>query len=227
MMNNTTEALLREAFIQAFSEKYEEKLSICNTGVECSEKHKKRIRKIINSIVTARARKYLSKKTVLVLLLAAALLLLAGCTAYVYREQIGNFFLEVFDGYALGRFENKNDENVCDITEVYCVGYLPDGYVLRKEVIRSNRVTYTWKNESEEIISFDQKIYDAVVHYVDIEKSRTENFKHLEYTVYVILSDYGKTYLWDNGEYIFTLKITQEISKEEVSKIIESICVKQ
>lgn len=226
MTRDDSRELLKKAFIEAMYEKYSEELSVCNENAECSKEHKKRIRQIISGSSIVTSRKRFTKKTVVVLLIAAALLL-AGCTVYVSREQIENFFVEIYDEYIVGKFDNGKEENVSEIIDVYTVGYVFEGFVLQKETIRNHSVSCIWQNETGDIIGFQQNIYDNAVYYFDGEKGKATTFKCGDYTVYFRSSDPWYTYLWDNGTYVFELSMTYEFSEEEVIKIIQSIKVKQ
>ena len=108
MTIDNNKQLMKKAFIEAMWEKYSEELAKCNENEVCSAEHKKRILKIISNSAVTTHRKCFTRRTVVALLIAAALLL-AGCTAYVYREQIGNFFIEILGGNIVGEF--GSDDN--------------------------------------------------------------------------------------------------------------------
>lgn len=222
MTRDNSRELLKKAFIDAMCEKYEKELSVCSETADCSAAHKTRVQQIISGSTAVVPRKRLSKKTIVALIIAAALLL-AGCTVYAYRDTIGNFFFEIFGEYMVGQFDNGKDDNLDVIKDVYTVGYVPEGYTLQKETIRDSRVTYTWKNDSGDLISFEQKIYDKTKHYIDGETIQFSELLIEDYIVYFANVDSSYLLLWDNGKYIFTLRTTQRFTKEEFSKIIKNI----
>ena len=226
MTRDNSRELLKKAFIDAMCEKYEKELSVCSETADCSAAHKKRIKQIICGSTAVVPRKRLSKRTVIALLIAAALLL-AGCTVYAYRDTIGNFFVEIFGEYMVGQFDNGKEENLSEIKDIYTVGYIPEGYTLQKGMIRGSVVTYTWQNDSGDLISFEQKIYDKTKHYIDGETIQFSELLIEDYIVYFANVDSSYLLLWDNGKYIFTLRTTHRFSEEVITKLIKSITEKQ
>lgn len=228
MTINNNKQFMKRAFIEAMCEKYNDELSICNESALCSADHKKRILRIVNGSSITTPRKRFTKKSVVALLIAAALLL-AGCTAYVYREQIGNFFIEILDGNIVGEFgsDDKSGEKVTEVCEIYTIDYIPDGYEKRKEIDTPRRVSYEWENNFGDKLFFEQRLYDSTVYHIDGENGESQTIQIDGISVYFRKLNSLNYYIWDNGTYAFILKTTAEFSEAEMVKIIKSVAVKK
>ena len=93
----TDKALFKKAVLEVLSQNYEQELANCQETAKCSKKHYFRISEIIGIPVSRLISKRRSIKKTLVALLIASALLLAGCTAYIYRNEIKGFIEEFYD----------------------------------------------------------------------------------------------------------------------------------
>ena len=217
-----------DLFLEANLEAIDEVLSKCTQPYIPSKEFEQKVQNMIYGerpkVVT---KKLPLRKKIAVALIAAAILLLVGCTVHAYKDRIGNLFIEVFEEYLVGQFDNGKEENLSEIKDIYTVGYVPEGYTLQKETVRDSRVTYTWQNDSGDLISFEQMIYDKTKHYIDGEEGESKNFNFENLMIYCRYTDEWAVYLWDDGEYVFAIRTNHTFSEEEIVKIIESIIEKQ
>jgi hypothetical protein len=77
-----------------------------------------------------------------VAILVAAALLLTSC-GIIFREEIREVFDELFVSLNYG--DHGQEGKI--IEEVYTLGYIPEGYVLEKELSSISMIKYIYENE--------------------------------------------------------------------------------
>lgn len=219
--------IFSRAVIDGFEEKYREGLAVsASESGEFSRTHARRMSSILDSrIKYVPDKRTRVKRAVLVALIAAALLL-AGCAAIVYKEQIGDFFVEIHDTYIKGDFIKDEDANNQIIEEYYTLTYVPEGYELVEEYSDVFLAQSVWKNDKEKSIIFDQTPINSVKYSIDGEHGLTNTLNYDQYTVYCRIIDETYYYIWNNEKYAFSLYSDAEIKEEEFIRIIEGISMK-
>lgn len=215
--------LFKSAILEALSQKYEQELAKCQENAKCSKEHYLRISKI-TGIPPARVmgKRRSIRKTFVAVLIAAALLL-AGCTAYVYRNTIKEFFEEVYDTHIKVSYSGEQTDNESYIKEVYSLSYVPEGYQLVKEVKNEVCVRYIWESQTGNTLVFQQSLIKESDFFID---SDVENMLCIEYngiSVYLRSNNNVWLYLWNDGKYGMSIDSEQKLSEDELEKIIDGI----
>ncbi len=160
-------------------------------------------------------------------LIAAVLLLLAGCTAAYYKDKIGDLFLNIYDTYIKGSFAEDDSANDAKIEEYYVPTYLPDGYELVDDKPGIAVAVSVWENQEGNQMILEQTNIDSGRYFIDNESGQSDVIKTEEYTVYFRNIDGTYRCIWSNEQYAFRLYFEQELSTEEIIRIIEGISPKQ
>lgn len=214
--------MFKKALLQAMYEKYEEELSAVDSDINtvCSKKHYSKLSNIFGFNV--RCGKRFSKRLLIGILVAA--LLLTGCSAYVYRDEIKGFFIEVYEKNIRGTYDTDSKSTMGDnIIKPYQASYIPEGYELVKQTQNPLLVYYEWHDETGNIIIFEQGILDSGIYNFDAEHGKTEIIKFEQYEIFCRKYDDYCHYIWNDGNYALHLKTTIEFTEEELFKIIKGI----
>lgn len=224
-MDNSKESL-KNALIQALSEKYSEELEkCCEESAQYSYRHHRRMCTISGAKLQIPVYIIKVKRRVIAALITAAALLLIGCTAIVYKEKIGNFFTEVYQDYIRGVFAESEGLNKEFINEYYTLTYVPDGYELVETNISPVSIRYVWKSEDSTKIIFEQKELSSFDYYIDNENGETTVIVHNDYTIYRRIVDDTAYYIWSDEKYAMSLYFENIFDDEEVKEIIDGICI--
>ena len=214
--------MFKKALLQAMSEKYEDELSAVDSEINavCSKKHYLKLSNIFGFNV--RCGKRFSKRLLIGILVAA--LLLTGCSAYVYRDEIKGFFIEVYEKNIRGTYDTDSKSTMGDnIIKPYQASYIPEGYELVKQTQNPLLVHYEWHDENGNIITMQQSILDGNYFYIDAENGYSKVEKFEPYDVYVKQFNNSCLYVWSDGNYVLQLHSSIELSNDELFKIIKGI----
>lgn len=214
-----------EAEKAALAAEYEKALAFsADESAEYSLSHYKKMCRIIGCRLKPSAGIRKKKTRLAALLIAAAVLLaLVGCTAVVYREQIGEFFTEIFEDHIKGSFAEEDAENNGIINEVYTLTYVPEGYELVEEIVLKTFAQSTWETLDGKRLIFSHSHKNSELYYMDYDLSDCTPINIHQYTVYYRKINNIYTYVWSNDTYAFTLRFNYDAHREEIVKIIESI----
>ena len=219
----------KELFKQAVSEGLTLRINqdtACAENIICSDGYYRKLSEIFGFEVTRpNPKRKMLRRTALAALIAAALLL-AGCAAIVYKEQIGDFFVEIRDTYIKGDYIKDEDANNQIIEEYYTLTYVPEGYELVEEYSDVFLAQSVWKNDKEKSIIFEQNPINSVKYTIDGENGFTDTYILGEKTVYCRIIDETYCYIWNNEKYAFSLYSDTEINEEEIIQIIDGISMK-
>ena len=213
---------LKKALFEAMSEKYENELSNIDREekIVCSKKHYLKLSAIFGFKVNQN-KKYFVR--ILVGILIAALIL-TGCTAYVYRNEIKEFFVEIYEKHISVTYDNDNKTTMGNDELIPCqCTYIPEGYELVDESITRLDVFYKWQDSNESVITVQQTIFDGAEFYIDAENGNTEIINYEQYKIYCRKFENSCSFIWNDGVYAFTLKSSEQLSNEELFKIIKGI----
>lgn len=213
---------ITEAEKAALADEYDKALSFCaDESAEYSLSHYGKMKKIIGTRPTPCASIRRKRSRIAAVLVAATMLIaLVGCTAAVYKQQIGDFFTVIFDEHIKGSFTEKNTENNGNINDVYALTYVPNGYVLVDEIISDTLVRYIMESQNGDQIILIQAPLNSGHYFMDDDSSSYTVIETDEYTVYSRTINNTYVCIWSNAEYEFALYFDIEISEEEIVKII-------
>ena len=227
-MDNAKRELFCKALWQAFEEKRNEELALCEPSFEPSARHLHKVSRILGvDVQKEEGRRYYHKKRVLSLILAAVLLLVSAVTVYAYRGAILGFIEKIFDDHVEVGFDGVPEDAPSVIEEVYTLGYVPQGYVQVQKNSSERSVRYTFKNEEGKSIDFLQDTINAnSIIGMDNEYGDIEIRIYGERKVYCRISSSNCSFLWRGEKYVLQIWTSAPIAEEEVLKIMDGICVK-
>lgn len=218
MMNRTS----RERFGQALLEvQLQELEQICKQypeDIPVSKRHQRAMRRILRGGHPMRTK-------VIAILVAAALLLLVGCSIYIARRRIANFFEEVFDTHAKVTTEETAAE-VAGLNEVYTLTYVPEGYQLKSST-KNNLYNFELWTDGSSTINFEQQLYDSFQFY-DIDYIEPFQIKHVSgYEICYKFSDNFYQYIWTDNIYVYKLFCQDSLSDDILIKMINGVEIKK
>ena len=217
--------LFKSAILEALSQKYEQELAGCQEDAKCSKEHYLRISKITGIPLARVMGKRRSIRRTFVAILIAAALLLAGCAAYVYRNEIKSFIEEFYDTYIKVSNSDEQTENESYIKDIYSLSYVPEEFQLVSEIKNSLYVKYLWKTTTGNTLVFEQKLIKETDFFMD---SDVENMLCIEYngiSVYCRSSNNVWLYVWKDGKYGMSIYSEHKFSDEVLEKIIDGIVI--
>lgn len=212
----------KKALFEAMSEKYDNELSNIDSEqkIICSKKHYLKLSAIFGFKVNQN-KKYFVR--ILVGILIAALIL-TGCTAYVYRNEIKEFFVEIYEKHISVTYDNDNKTTMSNDELIPCqCTYIPEGYELVNESNNSLYISYRWQDVNGNLITLQQSTFDGTDMFLDAEHGDTEIINNEQYEVYFRRFDNSYHYIWNDGNYAFRLISTVQLDSDELFKIIKGI----
>lgn len=219
----------KEMFKQAVSEGLLLRIdqdTACGENIICSDGYYRKLSETFGFEVTRPNMKRKALRRTVVAILIAAAILLAGCVAVVYREQIGNFFVNTYDTYIKGYFVSNDEEKGDNIEEYYTLTYVPEGY----EAFENNESSIwnqnKWKNAYGDIIVFEQDVLSTMQFTLDSESGSYSAVECEDIILYCQTIDKYNYYVWCDEKYSYLLKISVEIEKDELYLILDGIAEK-
>lgn len=209
----------------ALADEYDKALSFCaDESAEYSLSHYGKMKKIIGARPTPCASIRRKRSRIAAVLVAATMLIaLVGCTAAVYKQQIGDFFTVIFDEHIKGSFSEETDVNNQFIDEYYTLTYVPEGFEIVDEHLGNLCARYIWENENGEQLIFEQSPINSADYFIDNESGTTEVIEAGKYAVYFRSIEGTYRCIWNNEKYAFALYFDREISEKEIVEIIGEI----
>ena len=202
----------------------------CTEDARCSNEHFEKVSKIIGvNVSKTREYKKMSKRTVVALILAAALLLSSCIAVYAYRNEIRGFVEKIYEKYIAVSFEDGNNlqDNNSEISKVYTLSYLPDGYIVTNEKITPLSTFYELENNDGLAMTFTQKNPRNAQFWLDVEHGESVEIATENFDIYCRAIDDSYHYIWNDGEYAMLLTSDVELPQEELLQIIEGVTVKE
>ena len=213
--------LLVKAFEEAICNQFDKVIAESKATGECSEQHKARMKAIIEEANAAQTKRI--NRTKLIAALVAAALLLTGCTLYVLRNKIKCFIEYIYGTHVC--VEKDNEPRMGYITEVYSLSYVPEGYVLIEEQINIAHLFYCWENSCGKWMKFIQEPLEGKF-FADINEGYSEILEYADIIIYYRKSEEAHNYCWHNETSGFYLISSEEITKDELIKILNGIIIK-
>ena len=125
-MDKSNLELFKQALNEAVSNKFDKMADECTEELVYSEKHKLAMRTIVYG-KTDNKRSLSPRMRRIIAILVAAALLLTSC-GIIFRNEIR----EIFEEFFVKLTYESNEESQQILEEVYCLGYVPKGYDLKK-----------------------------------------------------------------------------------------------
>ena len=219
-MDKSNLELFQQAISDGLSKKFDSVVNSYPDEIACSEKHNIAMRTIIYGKVETKRTWSPKMKRVVAILIAAALLL-TSC-GIIFRNEIREIFEEFFATITFSESESNSDT----IEEVYKLTYLPEGYILEKENIYDLCVTYKFVDKNNNVIIFEQRVFERTSFTIDSESGYSEIKEIEEYDVYYRLTDKYHNYIWNDGKYTMSIKSKTELSTEQIIQIIDGIKIR-
>ena len=219
-MDKSNLELFKQALNEAVSNKFDKMADECTEEIVYSERHKLAMRTIIyGKADTSRAWSPRVKR--IIAILVAAALILTSC-GIIFRNQIR----EIFEEFYVKLTYERNEESQQILEEVYSLGYVPEGYELKKESITSMYVKYTFTNQGGENIHFEQRALTHSGFVVDSESGYSKITEIEEYEIYQRFTNGFYHYAWSDEKYSLKLRSTRQLSNEEIILMLDEIKTK-
>ncbi len=222
-MEQNDRMLLRQALTQAFTEKFEEELAGCGMTAACSEEHTRRMEAMIRRQARSQRRRAVGK-WVAAILVAAALLLTAITVGAHYKE-IKAFFEKIYEDYIHLAFnEGERVPENEGLRERYTLGYVPEGYTLKRDDQEPAAIRVEWQNEDGEYLIFRQGVLNNADVFLNGESGESVILTIDCYEVYCrdfIIT--GCSYTWNDGVYAYKLDSSVALTDETLTRMIQNI----
>lgn len=223
-LNKNDLELFKQAVEEAFSNKIDSIAKSYTGEIEYSEKHKLAMRTIVYGKIEnpAEKRRIRLKSKYIVAIIVAAALLLTSC-GIIFRHKIR----EIFRGEYV-RLDYGEDVSYGKMIEdVYTLTYVPEGYSLQSEKINKVSVNYKYVNENDEFIIFEQSPADSSFVFIDDKSAYDKIYEIESYDVYRRISSESYVYMYSDEKYMVMIRLSSQLSSEELIAIIEGIEIKQ
>ena len=219
-MDKSNLELFKQALNEAVSNKFDKMADECTEEIVYSEKHKLSMRTIIYGKADTKRVWSPKMKSIIAILIAVALLL-TSC-GIIFRNEIR----EVFEEFFVKLTYDGDDESAESIKDVYCLGYVPEGYVLKRDTTTKICVQYKYINQNGDFISFEQRAISLSGFYIDIEQgySKIEEIEALD--VYYRYTGENHLYVWSDEKYSMNIKSSIKLSVDEIILLIDGIITK-
>ena len=206
---------ISDSIVKASLNRIDNKLKNCKEDASISIAQAKRMSDVLGINVHWRP----SAKKIIAILVAAAILALAGC-GIIYRNEIREFIVNVFDKYFDVHFENNSHLNQENIK--YEFEYIPGGFELNKAL--SEEDYFLYENSKKEKIELYIYRLDTTISKFDTEYEKYHKFLELgNVKVLQYISENKVDYLWNDGYKTLVLRTNSDLTENEAKMIILNI----
>ena len=212
--------LFKQALNEGLSKRFDSLAEACTEEINFSDRHNLAMRAIVYGKTSNRRTLSPKMKRVIAILIAAALLL-TSC-AVIFRNELREVINEFF--VAITFSDKVSGENF--IEEVYELSYVPEGYVLDEKDISPLSAFYTYTNEDNQVILFQQRVLYGNIYIIDSEDGYSKIVEIPNYDVYFRDTTQYKNYIWTDGKYAFNIRSSTGLTNDELVAIINGITVK-
>lgn len=219
-MDKSNLELFKQALNEAVSNKFDKMADECTEEIVYSEKHKLAMRTIIYGKADTK-RVWSPKMRRIIAILIAVALLLTSC-GIIFRNEIR----EVFEEFFVKLTYDGDDESTESIKDVYCLGYVPEGYTLKREITTDVFIQYTFEDKNGHFIKYDQRAISLSGFYIDIEQGYSQINEIENHYIYYRLTNGYHCYVWNCEDYSIKMKCSLQLSNDEIVKIIEGLTIK-
>ena len=220
-MSKSNLELFKQVLDDAVISQFDELAAACDEEIVTSEKHKLAMRTLIYGKSESTRLRRLTMNRIIAILVAAALLL-TGC-GFVFRHKIR----EVFKDLYVKVFYDSTEDTDKTIEVVYTLGYVPEGYVLKKERVEKAFAQYEYVNESGETLYFEQHTLSFSSQYFDSEGGYSQIKEIEKHEVYYRYTGASHIYIWNTENYYMQIKSSTQLSNEVLVLMIDKTEFKQ
>ena len=161
------------------------------------------------------------KKAIVAAIAATLAFALLACASVAHKENIKDFFIEIFDNHS-----KLTDENVTDVVlSNVSVSYIPSGFIESNKKIDSVSVMYEWKKDSASIY-FRARAQGNTILNIDTENSSYTTIQINDMVIHRTEKHGQIDARWTDGKIVYILATTG-VEWEEMVKIIEGISYKE
>ncbi|MBQ5793967.1 MAG: DUF4367 domain-containing protein [Clostridia bacterium] len=218
-MNHNSAVLLKRAIIEGVSERYDIELAQSKENVASSQAHYQKMSEILG-FDARKSQKQHNHKIIAAAIILAATLAIGSLTVYAYREQIREFFIRVYEEYIVLEFKGEQVQG--GVSEHYQVGYVPEGYTLKKEERSGMHTKYEWQNAEGHILYFEQMSLNVEFRYNN-EQGEAIVVGQNGFQIFCVQYKDAISYTWNDGKYAMHIYDDSMLALEEILKMIDSI----
>lgn len=219
-MDKSNLELFKQALNEAVSNKFDKMADECTEEIVYSEKHKLAMRTIIYGKADTK-RVWSPKMRRIIAILIAVALLLTSC-GIIFRNEIR----EVFEEFFVKLTYDGDDESTESIKDVYCLGYVPEGYTLKREITTDVFIQYTFEDKNGNFIKYEQRAITSSDFYIDIEQGYSKMKEIEAFDVYYRYTGENHLYVWSDEKYSMNIKSCSKLSVDELILLIDGITTK-
>ena len=219
-MDKSNLELFKQALNEAVSNKFDKMADECTEEIVYSERHKLAMRTIVYG-KTDNKRSLSPRMRRIIAILIAVALLLTSC-GIIFRNEIR----EVFEEFFVKLTYDRGDESAESIKDVYCLGYVPEGYTLKRESATDVYIKYKIENQTGDFISFEQRAITSSDFYIDIEQGYSQINEIENYKIYYRTANDFHWFVCNSVKYQIQLISSTQLSNDEIIRIIEGITIK-
>ena len=219
-MDKSNLELFKQALNEAVSNKFDKMADECTEEIVYSDKHKLAMRTIVYGKADTK-RVWSPKMKRIIAILIAVALLLTSC-GIIFRNEIR----EVFEEFFVKLTYDGDNESAESIKDVYCLGYVPEGYVLKRESATDVYIKYKFENQNGDFISFEQRAINSSDFYIDIEQGYSQINEIENYEIYYRTANDFHWFVCNSVKYQIQLISSTQLSNDEIIRIIEGITIK-
>ena len=136
------------------------------------------------------------------------------------RIALANYFIEQNDKYISMELQEDNKEKNSNSNYSDIIPYLPEGFVITKEIDNDNLLVIQYMNDNNETIQFERYTGTALLT-IDNEESGFEQIMINNNICYISVKNGSNTIVFNNENYGYM--ISSEINMDELKKMAESI----
>lgn len=221
-MTDSQRQLLKTALIEACKDDFAHLPPEEEIDIVPSERFERRMQKLIRS----RQKPYYVLFNSALKKVAAIAITLGICTSVATTVNTladsmpePNFYVRYCDAYSFLYYYDSIVNNAPDkVLEYYIPAYIPKGYKLYTASIYSDN-DLTYKNKSNEIISFNQ---DIISDFRYNDENATNEYIKINDNTGIYYYKFGNHHIiWDDGRYLYSL--TGSCSKNKLVRMAESV----
>lgn len=225
MINNPE---LLQAIENVFNERFERDMEEFRSTPPhvFSEKHNKKMAKLIKrqrkpyfKLICTTGRRVACIVVLMLVVFASSL------TVKAVREAVYDFIMSIFSDHTVVTVDSGTDAGYPEtIEEEYYISNLPEGFE-RVDYSKSSISVFSAYENKDKYILFSQytKAYYETNYDNELTQS-TKQYSKNEQVFLVFESEKETTFIWDNGEYIFT--ITSNLDKSSITNLCDSTKIK-
>ena len=154
------------------------------------------------------------------IVLIAAVIFLVGCAAFIYKEEISNFFVAHFSTHNV---VESNGEETSTITVEYNLTYVPEGYTIFYDQNDEFGITKRYSNNFSEVLIFEQRVNNGTKYVFDIEHNAYTIEEYDGKAIYLSEGRTSYSILWFDNGYSFYISLYSSTDKNEIFKLIDGV----